>query len=90
MLRKGNPIGVILIRGMNVRPLTENQTAFLKDLRMARPPTDFAKPSTMNALEFVVLVRMALIAFMSAASAQPCAFSLLWAVHAHIKFSTEK
>jgi hypothetical protein len=34
LLRKGNPIGVILIRGMNVRPLTENQTAFLKDLRI--------------------------------------------------------
>ena len=36
-----------------------------------------AKPSTMNALEFVVLARMALIASMSDASAQPCAFSLL-------------
>src|SRR3984885_15897653 len=36
-----------------------------------------AKPSTMNALEFVVLPRMALISFMSDASAQPCAFSLL-------------
>jgi hypothetical protein len=33
LLRKGNPIGVILIRG-SVRPLTENQTAFLKDLRI--------------------------------------------------------
>src|ERR1700733_14490004 len=36
-----------------------------------------AKPSTMNALEFVVLPRMALISFMSDASAQPCACSLL-------------
>ena len=36
-----------------------------------------AKPSTMNELEFVVLVRMALIAFISGASAHACAFSLL-------------
>src|SRR6266566_3684250 len=30
LLREGNPIGVILIRRMNVRPFTENQTALLK------------------------------------------------------------